>query len=169
MKTYRGVLFLLLSVFILYGCKISYSFTGASISTDMQTVSVQDFQNRAPVVYTTLTRDLSEALKDRFQSQTRLKLINGIGDADFEGEIRDYRTQPLALQADEVTARERLTISIWVKYTNAIDPEQNFETTFSRFEDFDSDLGLSAVEADLVKKIVDQLTQDIFNRAFVNW
>jgi hypothetical protein len=169
MKICRVVLFLLLVAFMQQGCKISYSFTGASISPEMQTVSVQDFQNRAPVVFTTLSRDLSEALKDRFQSQTRLKLINGIGDADFEGEIRDYRTQPLALQADEVTARERLTVSVWVKYTNAKDPEQSFETTFSRFEDFDSDLGLSAVEADLVKKIIDQLTQDIFNRAFVNW
>jgi hypothetical protein len=135
----------------------------------MKTVSVEDFQNRAPVVFTSLSRDLSESLKDRFQSQTRLKLINGIGDAHFEGEIRDYKTAPLALQANEVTARERLTVTIWVKYTNVVDPEQDFETTFSRYEDFDSATGLSPVEADLVEKIIEQLIQDVFNRAFVNW
>lgn len=168
LKFQKYILFVFIAAF-LQSCTMKYSFTGASISPEMKTVSVEDFQNRAPIVFTSLTRDLSEALKDRFQSQTRLRLINGIGDAHFEGEIRDYRTQPLALQANEVTARERLTITIWVKYTNVIDPKQNFETTFSRYEDFDSATGLAPVEADLVKKMIDQLTQDIFNRAFVNW
>jgi len=169
MLRFQKYFFLLLLAVAFKSCNMKYSFTGASISPDMKTVSVENFQNRAPVVFTTLSRDLSEALKDRFQSQTRLRLINGIGDAHFEGEIRDYRTQPLALQANEITARERLTITVWVKYTNVADPKQNFETTFNRYEDFDSATGLAPVEADLVKKMIDQLTQDIFNRAFVNW
>lgn len=169
MRNYTKILLLILVIKSLSGCSMKYSFSGASISSEMKTVSVKDFQNRAPVVFTSLSRDLSEGLKDRFQSQTKLKLINGIGDAHFEGEIRDYKTQPLALQANEVTARERLSITIWVKYINAFDPKQNFETTFTRYEDFDSSTGLTAVEADLVKKMIDQLTQDIFNKAFVNW
>ena len=169
MKQIFKIFFLVLLVFSMKSCSMKYSFSGASIAPEMLTISVDEFQNRAPVVFTSLSRDLTESLKDRFQSQTRLKLINGIGDAHFEGEIRDYRTQPLALQANEVTARERLTITIWVKYTNVADVKQNFETTFSRYEDFDSSVGLSAVEADLVKKMIDELTQDIFNRAFVNW
>lgn len=169
MKVFYKIVFLSLIAILLNSCSMKYSFSGASISPEMKTVSVEDFQNRAPVVFTTLSRDLSEALKDRFQSQTRLKLINGIGDAHFEGEIRDYKTAPMALQANEVTARERLTVTIWVKYTNLVDPEQDFETTFSRYEDFDSATGLSPVEADLVEKIIEQLIQDVFNRAFVNW
>jgi hypothetical protein len=169
MRVFYKLFFLSLIPFMLNSCSMKYSFSGASISPEMKTVSVEDFQNRAPVVYTTLSRDLSEALKDRFQSQTRLRLINGIGDAHFEGEIRDYKTAPMALQANEVTARERLTITIWVKYTNVVNPEQDFETTFSRYEDFDSATGLAPVEADLVKRMIEQLTQDIFNRAFVNW
>ncbi len=169
MKHLIKIIFVSVIISCLYACSMSYSFTGASISHAMETVSVQGFQNRAPVIFTTLSRDLSEALKDRVQSQTRLKLITGIGDAHFEGEIRDYSTRPLALQANEVTARERLTITIWVKYTNAKDPKGSFETTFTRHEDFDSSVGLSAVEAQLVQRLIEQLTQDIFNQAFVNW
>ncbi len=151
------------------GCTVNYSFTGASIPPQLETVSVQYFDNRAPVIYPSLSQDLTDALKDRFQSRTRLRLVNDIGDADFEGEITQYRSQPLAVQADERASLERLTISVRVVYTNAADPDLDFETTFTRHEDYDARVGLEAVEPDLVKKIIDQIVEDVFNRAFVNW
>ncbi|TVR73566.1 MAG: hypothetical protein EA408_04490 [Marinilabiliales bacterium] len=151
------------------GCTVNYSFTGASIPTQLETVSVQYFDNRAPVIYPSLSQDLTDALKDRFQSRTRLRLVNDIGDADFEGEITQYRSQPLAVQADERASLERLTISVRVVYTNSADPDLDFETTFTRHEDYDARVGLEAVETDLVKKIIDQIVEDVFNRAFVNW
>ncbi len=40
---------------------------------------------------------------------------------------------------------------------------------FQRYEDYNSNLDLSAVEADLSDKIVEKLVEDIFNQAFVNW
>jgi hypothetical protein len=150
------------------GCKY-YSFTGASIPPQLQTISVQMFENRAPIVNPSLSQDLTNALKDRFQARTPLKLTNDIGDADFEGTITDYRTQPVSVQADERANLERLTISVRVRYTNIADPDLNFDTSFSRHEDYDARQGLDAVEGDLVRKIIDQLTEDIFNRAFVNW
>ena len=45
----------------------------------------------------------------------------------------------------------------------------SFEQTFSRYEDYDSNLDLSAVEKELSDKIVEMLVEDIFNQAFVNW
>lgn len=151
------------------GCTVNYSFSGASIPPQLETISVQYFDNRAPVIYPSLSQELTDALKDRFQSRTRLRLVNDIGDADFEGVIEQYRTQPVSIQADERADLERLTVSVRVIYTNSADSEQDFEATFSRHEDYDARMGLEAVEADLVKKIIDQLTEDIFNRAFVNW
>jgi len=148
---------------------MNYSFTGASIPPQLETISVQYFDNRAPVIYPSLSQDLTDALKDMFQSRTRLMLVNEPGDADFEGVIEQYRTQPVSVQADERANLERLTISVRVSYTNTADPEMDFETTISRHEDYDARLGLEAVEADLVKKIIDQIAEDVFNRAFVNW
>lgn len=148
---------------------MNYSFSGASIPPQLETVSVQYFDNRAPVIYPSLSQELTDDLKDAFQSRTRLRLVNDIGDADFEGFIEQYRTQPVSVQADEQANLERLTISVRVSYTNTADPEQDFETSFSRHEDYDARAGLEAVEAQLVEKIIDQLTEDIFNRAFVNW
>jgi hypothetical protein len=166
----RELLYIVLTLALLMtGCSMNYSFTGASIPIELETVSVQYFENRAPIIYPSLSQDMTENLKDMFQSRTRLRLVNDIGDADFEGVIESYRTQPMSIQADERANLERLTITVRVSYTNTADPEQDFEASFSRHEDYDARQGLEAVEADLVKKIIAQITEDIFNRAFVNW
>jgi hypothetical protein len=162
---YLGIFYLL----ILPGCTMNYSFTGASIPPQLETISVQYFDNRAPVINPSLSQELTDALKDMFQSRTRLRLVNEPGDADFQGTIEQYRTNPVAVQADEQAHLERLTITVRVTYSNTADPELDFEASFSRHEDYDARVGLEPVEADLVKKIINQLTEDIFNRAFVNW
>jgi len=169
----RGLLLLLLliatSVAYFTGCKVSYSFSGASISPQVKTVSVQYFQNRASLVQPGLSQFLTDALMDKCKSQTSLKNVNGIGDVNFEGEISDYYTRPQAVAADAQAAMNRFTITVKVKFTNSVDPDLSFEQTFSRYADYNSSLDLSQVEKDLADKIVEELVEDIFNQAFVNW
>jgi type IV pilus biogenesis protein CpaD/CtpE len=71
----------------LLGCKVRYSMTGAAINPDVKTISVSYFPNRAPIVYPSLSQDVTEKLKDKFISQTSLNMISGEGDLSFEGEI----------------------------------------------------------------------------------
>jgi hypothetical protein len=54
-------------------------------------------------------------------------------------------------------------------FTNKLDETKDFEQTFTRFADFPSSQNLSSVEADLIKEINLQLSQDIFNKALINW
>jgi len=63
----------------------------------------------------------------------------------------------------------RFTITVRVRFTNAVDPDLSYDQSFSRYEDYDSALDLSQVEKELSDKIVELLVEDIFNRAFVNW
>jgi predicted porin len=156
-------------IVLFYGCKISYSFSGARISPAVKTISIQYFQNRASLVQPGLSQNLTDALIDKCKSQTNLGFVNGIGDVNFEGEISDYNTRPLTVAADAQAATNRFTIAVRVKFTNAVDPELNYEQSFSRYEDYDSNLDLSQVEGDLTKKIIELLVEDIFNKAFVNW
>jgi hypothetical protein len=153
---------------ILSGCHV-YSFTGASISPDVKTVSVQYFQNRAPLVQPALSQQFTEKLKEKFITQTSLTVITSSGDLDFSGYIADYNTQPIAIQSSQTAAQNRLTISVFVKFTNKKDPLQDFETTFSQFADYDSRQNLAAVEVGLIKEINEKLTDDIFNKSVVNW
>jgi hypothetical protein len=151
------------------GCKVTYSFSGASISPQVKTLSVQYFQNRASLVQPGLSQGLTNALIDKCKAQTSLSIVNGIGDVSFEGEITDYNTRPLTVSANERAAMNRFTISVKVKFTNSVEPSLSFDQSFSRYQDYDSNLNLSDVEKKLVDEIVVLLVEDIFNKAFVNW
>jgi hypothetical protein len=167
-----GKLFILLLIFgvaSLNSCKVSYSFSGASISPQVKTVSVQYFQNRASLVQPGLSQYLTDALIDKCKAQTSLTTVNGIGDVNFEGEISDYNTRPRTVAADNEAAMNRFTISVKVKFTNSIESDLSFEKVFSKYEDYDSNIDLSQVERDLSVKIVEMIIEDIFNQAFVNW
>ena len=156
-------------LFFSSGCGI-YSFTGASIPVEMKSISVQFFENNAPLVVPYLSQQFTEDLKERIRNQSSLRLVRSDADANFEGRITDYSIRPSAIQGNERTGLERLTISISVKYTNVLKPELNFEKSFSRFKDFSTQSKpLQAQEQQLIKDINVQLTEDVFNAAFANW
>jgi hypothetical protein len=151
---------------------VGYSLNGASIPAGTKTASVQYFQNRASIVQPTLAQLLTEKLKDKIMSQTNLKIVNNeFGDANFEGVIEYYNSEPKAISGgDEVTASlNRLEIRLKVKYTNSKDGEFDFDTSISRFVDYDANMLLEQVEKEKLDGLVDLLVEDIFNKAFVNW
>ncbi len=147
----------------------TYSFTGAS-TTGMKTVSVQFFENNSPLVVPYLSQQFTEALKERIRNQSGLSLIRTDADANFEGRISDYTIRPVSIQGNERAGLNRLTITVNVKYTNAITPELNFEQSFQAFQEFSLTQGaLQTQEQKLITLINRQLTEDIFNKAFANW
>lgn len=162
-----GALLLLALAFT--GCKVNYSFTGASVSPDVKTVSILYFPNNSTLVVPTLSQTLTDAMRDYFTSHTRLSLVERNGDINIEGSITGYSVQPVAIQGNETAAMNRLTITISVKFTNRTDENQDFESTFSRYQDYPSSRDLSAVQDELITLINDQLIQDVFNKAVVNW
>ncbi|MCC8036086.1 MAG: LPS assembly lipoprotein LptE [Rikenellaceae bacterium] len=152
------------------GCKISYSFSGASIHPDAKTFSVQYFPNNAPMVAPILSPEFTDALKDRFQRQTKLSEVRENGDLAFEGEITGYTSTPSSISGDtEQAVQNRLTITVRVRFANALEPQWNFERSFSAFLDYPSSSMLSDVESSLIPEIVDMLIEDIFNAAVANW
>lgn len=155
---------------LLTGCfTMKYSFSGASIHPDIKTVSVQYFENRALDVQPGLSQEFTDALRDKIESQTNLMLVNGIGDVNFEGEINKYTTRPKSITANEIAAENRFTIGVKVSFTNDVEPEFNFDRSFDRYEDYSSEQSLNSVRDELTELIIDQLVEDIFNQAFVNW
>jgi hypothetical protein len=162
-------LLLVLSVSVFQSCKISYSLSGVTIDPAIKSVSVQYFPNRAALVQAQLSQYFTDEFKDKLQAQTSLTLTNDVGDVDFAGEITNYETRPEAVTGNEVAALNRLTITIRVKYTNYINPDDSFDSSFSQFRTYSSSLDLAAVEEELIEEIIEMINEDIFNRAFVNW
>lgn len=163
-------------VFLLFaaiGCNLScgiYSFTGASIPPTMKTVSVDFFENNAPLVVSYLSTDFTEALKERIRNQSGLSMVRTDADASFSGRITGYTINPTAVQGNDRAGLNRLSITVSVKYTNTVNPTLNFEEPFTRFKDFSTNAGpIQSQEQQLIKDINSMLTEDIFNRAFANW
>ena len=150
-------------------CKVNYSFTGADISPNVKTIHISSFPNRASLVQPNLSNVFTETLKDRFISQTNLEMVTYDGDLSFEGEITNYTVNAQAFTGNETAAINRLTITVRVKFVNAQEPTKSFDSSFSRFADFDSNQSLNAVESELIQQISEELVTDIFNRAVANW
>ena len=173
LKIYK-ILFAVALVFcstLLSGCifmKGGYSFTGASIPDAAKTFSVAYFPNNAPMVSPTLSTTFVEALKDKFSRQTKLQLESD-GDFAFEGEIVGYSSTTASVSSDNYALLNRLTITVKVRFTNKIVPEQSFNQSFSAFTEYDSSQLLTDIQSSLDEEIVKQLVTDIFQAAASNW
>jgi len=158
---------------VLNACKIGYSFTGASISPAVKSVFIDYFTNRARVVNPMLSQTFTEAMKDKFVNETGLSMGREQGDLEFAGEITGYEVRPLSIQqsdkGQDFASMNRLTITVKVVFTNNKDHEQDFNTSFSAYYDWESTQSLNSVESAAVEVIVQQLIDDIFNKSVANW
>lgn len=151
-------------------CKVTYGFTdGTPACTECKTFSVQIFENSNPNAPVNYGQAFTEALKDAILNRTKYQLVSEDGDMQFEGKITGYTITPLSIQNNEVSAQNRLTISINVVHTNIIKDSLSFTQTFRRFADYDSDQDINSVEALLLEEINEQITQDILNKLNSNW
>ncbi|MDR1225555.1 MAG: LPS assembly lipoprotein LptE [Prevotellaceae bacterium] len=162
--------YLLISLLLLSACSVRYSFSGASIPIEANTFSVKLFQNMAPVVVPSLSSTFTEALKMKMLTGTRLNQTDeDNADLSFEGEITGYSIAPKAITADEVAKQNRLTITVRVKFENRVDPKQNYDKSFSQYDDYNSEVNFASVETGLIDNITQNLVEDIFNAAVANW
>ncbi len=167
---YKTIIYYLLFILIIFtSCSgLKYSVVGVDIPADAKTVSIKTFQNNASLVNLKLSNEITTMLKDKFQSQTKLDILDSHGDLQFEGEITNYSVSATAIGEDKA-AMNRLTITLRVIYTNKLDDKKNFEQNFARYADYDSSKNLSQVEDELVTQICEVLIDDIFNKAVGNW
>ena len=167
----KRILLSLIVAFTLFAtaCTVKYSLSGASIPPDAKTFSVAYFPNNAPMVAPILSATLTDELTQRFASRTSLVQVEEGGDFAFEGEIVGYSSTTSSVSSGDYALQNRLTISVKVKFTNAIDDKMSFNKNFSAYADYDSTKLLTEVESELIPQIVEQLVTDIFQAAASNW
>ena len=156
----------------MWGCTAKISFNGANIAAAAQTFSVGYFTNNAQMVAPILSSTLTDAMVERMERQTRLSRVNEDGDLSFEGEITGYTSAPSMIGGtgtQEGATMNRLTITVKVKFTNAIEPQYDFNKSFSAHSDYNVNTPLMQVEGTLIPEIVEILVNDIFNAAVANW
>lgn len=165
----KKILALTIVVFVATACTVVYKFNGASIDyAKTRTVSIADFPIKAPLVYAPLSSAFTEGLRDIFQRQTRLRQVKQNGDLSFEGEITGYEFTPQAVKENAYASETRLTIRVRVKFTNSATGKQTDEQ-YSAFRDFPSTKMATEVQDQLIKEMVEELTDQIYNATVANW
>lgn len=163
-----GMIFTLVAI-VSFSCgRITFNMSGASIG-NAKTCFVGFFENRAEIVNPRLSTQMTDDLKDKIQASTSLKLVNGNADVMFEGEITGYAVTSGQVTAQNIASKDRLTITVKVKFTNELDSEKSFDKSFSRFQEYAGGTSLSSVESGLVDEILKEIMEDIFNEAFSSW
>ncbi len=161
----------LCSVFcILCSCSISYKFNGANINYQTtHSISVAEFPNNAPMVHPLLSHALSEGIRDIYQRQTRLQVLQKGGDLELEGEIVGYDLSQGAIDVTSYASESKLTIRVNVHFTNNINPEESFDRSYSVFRTFDSSMLLSDVQDELCTAMITELAESIYNDTVARW
>lgn len=166
--------FLVLSTIFLSNCGI-YGFKGASISPTIRTISIQTFYNNAPLGPPNMSVIFTEKIKDYYQQNTDLQIVDDNGDLQLDGYIANYQISPVAANSGgnngvDFSNLSRITVTVFASYINAQDDQFDFERRFSFFRDFDeNDEDLSSNEQEFVEEIFDQIILDIFNASVANW
>lgn len=162
----KGLIWCLL--ILLTGC---YSFKGVSIPTEVTSFYVEEFKisNRAMKAPRQLGIVFSDQFKQKVLRESRLNFNEIDADIQFSGEITQFAIRSVAPQPDETTAFSRLDITVKVSYTDFQDEENNWEKSFSDFQNFDRNVNFLDVQDQLVEEIFEQISEDIFNATFSNW
>lgn len=167
LKRYFTIFLLLIIAVSHTACKV-YSFTGASV--EGKTINVHFIENKASVISPSLSPTFTEKLRQRILSQTSLsQLNNDKTDYDIQGDIIDYKVSVASIGGNDQSTKNRLTITVNIQFINRINEKQNFTQSFTRFADFNSSQNFQSVEQSLIATITEELADDIFNKAFVNW
>ncbi len=169
MRRINRLLFYVVPVFLLISCSMSYSFKGGKIDENIKTVKITDFLNQAQLVYPPLTQTLNRELRIKLIDQTSLKEVSSNANLEFEGEITDYRVEGTAVKADGYASMAKLTITVKVRYTNNVKPEESIEQSFTGFEEFSSNRTLDEVQDGLIVTIVANIVDQIYNATVGNW
>lgn len=162
-------LLIIISAITLFSCAglPSYSFRGGEIPGE--TFSIESFTNSASLINPNLAIVMQDAMQERFTNESNLKYTDETGDAQFKGIITNYRITPVQGTGNETVALNRLTITVKITYSNSADDSQNFDRSFTSFDDFESTVDFASIEDELMETISRKLVDLVYNQVLVDW
>jgi hypothetical protein len=169
-RTLAQYLFVLLAV-CCSACGV-YSFTGTSISPDIKTISIQNFENSSGEGPANLTQLVTNNFRNYYQRNTNLTILQRDGDLQLEGQIVSFTLTPAAVQRDgniDQATLNRLTLGVQVRFTNTKNPDQDFDQQFTITQDFPQNVDITRIPQASIDQLTERLVSDVFNKTVANW
>ena len=163
----QRVLLLILAMMNIYGtCRLSLR--DVSIPPNVKTVKVNFIENRARYINPQISPRLTDKLRQKIISQTRLSQTNSEAHYEISGTITDYSVNTSGISQQQV-ASNNLNVTVHIVFVNRLDEKMNFEADVSRSFPFSATQSLTQAESALTDQIINNLADEIFNRIFSNW
>jgi len=164
----RILLLVLFVISLLSGCNV-YKFNQASIPPEIKTIYVRFIDNKARYNNPQLSPQLTDKLRQKIVSQTRLTQVNNDNaDYDVSGYISQYDVSTSAI-SDQKVATNRLTVAVTLTLLDRKTGKEPRNISASRSFDFSASLTLPQAEQQLNDEIVRNLADEIFNQLFSDW
>ena len=161
----------LLLIFLFSFATCKYGFKDVSIPPEVKTFRVNAFENKAQYVNTQLSPQLTERLKQKIISTTRLRQTNNDDTHyDISGYVSEYYVTTTGISNNNASSN-RLSVSVHLTFKNKLvaDGSKDFETNVSGNFDFPATQSLTQAETSLNSEIIKNIVDGIFNKIFSNW
>lgn len=152
----------------LAGCGV-YSFTGAVIPGHLQTIAIPLAEDRSVGGPPGLDQELTDLLVNRFVGRTRLALVPDEADADavLYATIERYDNQPTAVTGQDVAARNRVSVTVRIRYVDRVEDRERMARTFSAQDEYDA--ANVDLEAETAIEVLRRIADDAFTAATSDW
>jgi hypothetical protein len=145
-----------------------YSLKDVSIPPEVKTVKVNYIENKARYISPQLSPRLTDKLRQKIVNQTRLSQTNNEAHYEIGGYVSDYSVSTSGI-SNQRESSNNLNVSVHIVFKNRLDEKKNFEADISRSFPFSATLSLQQAETQLAEQMINNLTDEIFNRIFSNW
>ncbi|NTU57501.1 MAG: hypothetical protein HGB00_01060 [Chlorobiaceae bacterium] len=167
-KISRTVTLLLSMVLVLLqGC---YSFSGASLPSHLQTVSVPLFDDTSQAGIAQFREAITRNIISKIESQSSLAIEPDPARAHalLKGVIVSYVDEPSQLgSTTERAVTNRITIVIRGDFDDRVKDTRIFSQSFVGFADYS--VGNYAAQQAAIQSAINQAVDEMFNRMISNW
>ena len=156
------------SILLLSGCGI-YSFSGAALPEEIETIAIPLAEDRSAGL-PGLDQQLTDQLVERFVDRTRLRLEpdEGAADAVLVTVVERYANEPAAVTGDETAALSRLSISVRARLDEEGRDEPRVDRSFDASDTFDPAEGIAG-ETALAEELLRRIAEDLFTAIASDW
>jgi hypothetical protein len=158
-----------LLLLLVAGCGY-YSFTGATVASHLNTIAVPLVEDMSVSPVTNMDAQMTDLLVERFVRQTRLSLEPSENEADviLTARIERYTNEPTSVGGELRATRNRVSVSVSVRYVDRVEDRELLQRTFTSFEDYDPAAGLDQ-ERVAAFAALRNIADDVFTAATSNW
>lgn len=165
-----GILGTMLLVIGMTGC-VKYSFTGASIPSEVETLFIPFFDDRSGSSVGSLNQWLYDECFNEFINRSRLRLANSPEEADatLEGIILSYTNLPFSVSGEETAERNEVTIRVQATLRFEGEDDPVFSSTLTGTATFDIVNNPIDGEREAAQDALNQIAEAMFTQSVSQW